>query len=120
MAAPNLVNVATILGKSAALDLTTTSATTLVSNAGASGKVFKINTLLVANDDGVNAADISIFYVSGAGTFKIGYTITVPPKAMIVVLDKNSAIYLEESCSITAQASSINDLDVICSYEELS
>ena len=43
MAAPNIVNVGTITGKSFYLALANTSATALVSNAASSGKVFKIN-----------------------------------------------------------------------------
>ena len=43
MAAPNIVNVATITGKSAVVNLTSTAATAVVSNAASSGKVFKIN-----------------------------------------------------------------------------
>jgi len=49
MAAPNIVDVTTITGKSAVVDLTTTAATAVVSNAAASGKVFKINSLVVSN-----------------------------------------------------------------------
>ena len=46
MAAPNIVNVGTITGKSFYLALSSTSATALVSNAASSGKVFKIKELL--------------------------------------------------------------------------
>ena len=42
MAAPNIVNVTSILGKTAVVDLTTTSATAIISNAASSGKVFKV------------------------------------------------------------------------------
>jgi hypothetical protein len=64
MTAPNIVNVTTITGKSAVVDLTTTSATAVVSNAAASGKVFKINSLVVSNVDGTNAADITVSFYS--------------------------------------------------------
>ena len=64
MANPNIIDVTTILGKSAAVSLTTTAATAVVSNAAASGKVFKINSLVVSNVDGTNAADITVSYYS--------------------------------------------------------
>ena len=64
MAAPNIVNVATITGKSATVALSTTSATTLVSNAASSGKVFKINMIQVANVDGTNAAMLRLTYTA--------------------------------------------------------
>jgi len=52
MAAPNIVNVTAITGKTSVTDLTSTSATTVVSNAASSNKVFKINSLIVSNVDG--------------------------------------------------------------------
>ena len=47
MAAPNIVNVSTITAKSVGLAITT-SATAIVTNPAASGKVFKINSLIIA------------------------------------------------------------------------
>ena len=124
MAAPNVVNVATITAKSALVALSSTSATTLVSNAASSGKVFKINMIQVANVDGTNAADITIDVHSeddGGGTaYSLVSTISVPADASLVALDKSTAIYLEEDKSITATASAANDLEVIVSYEEIS
>lgn len=124
MAAPNIVNVTTITGKSATVALSTTSQTTLVSNAAASGKVFKINMIQVANVDGTNAADVTVDVhsaASGGGTaYSLVSTISVPADASLVVLDKNTSLYLEEDRSITATAGTGGDLEVIVSYEEIS
>jgi hypothetical protein len=124
MAAPNIVNVTTITGKSAVVDLTTTSATAVVSNAAASGKVFKINSLVVSNVDGTNAADITVSYYSeddiGGTATQIVSTISVPADASLVVIDKNTSIYLEEDRSIGATAGTASDLKVLVSYEEIS
>jgi hypothetical protein len=124
MAAPNIVNVTTITGKSAVVDLTTTSATAVVSNAAASGKVFKINSLVVSNVDGTNAADITVSYYSeddiGGTATQIVSTISVPADATLVVIDKGTSIYLEEDRSIGATAGTANDLKVLVSYEEIS
>lgn len=124
MANPNIVNVTAIYGKTAVADLTTTSATSVVSNAASSGKVFKINSLIVSNVDGTSAADITINLYSAAalgGTAtQIVSTITVPADATLVVIDKNNSIYLEEDKSIGATAGSASDLKVICSYEEIN
>jgi hypothetical protein len=124
MAAPNIVNVATITGKTAVVDLTSTSATSVVSNAASSGKVIKINSLIVANVDGTSNADITINLYSAAalgGTAtQICSTVAVPADSSLVVIDKSSGIYLEEDKSIGATAGSANDLKVICSYEEIS
>lgn len=124
MAAPNIVNVATITGKTAVVDLTSTSATSVVSNAASSGKVIKINSLIVSNVDGTSNADITINLYSAAalgGTAtQICSTVAVPADSSLVVIDKSSGIYLEEDKSIGATAGSANDLKVICSYEEIS
>ena len=124
MAAPNIVNVSTITGISSTTALSTTSQTTLVSNAASSGKVFKINMIQVANVDGTNACDVTVDVHSaatGGGTaYSLVSTVSVPADASLVVLDKNTAIYLEEDRSITATAGTANDLEVIVSYEEIS
>ena len=124
MAAPNIVNVATITGKTAVADLTTTAATSIISNAASSSKVFKVNSLIVSNVDGASAADITINYYSSAalgGTAtQICSTVSVPADSSLVVIDKSSSIYLEEDKSLGATAGSASDLKVICSYEEIS
>ena len=124
MAAPNIVNVTTITGKSAVVDLTGTSATLVVENPASSGKVFKINSLVVSNVDGTNAADITISFFSedniGGTATEIVSTVSVPADASLVVIDKNTSIYLEEDRSIGATAGAANDLKVVVSYEEIS
>jgi hypothetical protein len=124
MAAPNIVNVSSIIGKTATVDLTSTSATAVVSNAASSGKVFKVNSLIVSNVDGTSAAEITIGLYSeddiGGTATQICSTVSVPADASLVVIDKTTAIYLEEDRSIGATASAANDLKVVCSYEEIS
>lgn len=124
MAAPNLVTVGTITGKTTYTALSTTSETSVLSNAASSGKVYKINNIVVSNVDGVSAADITIAINSaaaGAGTsYAIASTISVPADASLIVVDKSTAIYLEEDKSITATAGAGGDLEVVISYEEIS
>jgi len=124
MAAPNIVEVSTIIGKTDTVALTTTSATSLVSNAASSGKVFKINMIQVANVDGSNACDVTVDVhdaAAGGGTaYSLISTASVPADSSLVALDKNTAIYLEEDRSITVTAGTANDLEVIVSYEEIS
>ena len=119
MAAPNIVNVATITGKTVGAALGTSSAD-IVTNSAGSGKVFKVNTILVANVDGAANADATVgFYnADNTTTYKIAHTITVPADATLDVLSK--AIYLEEGDKITALASASGDLEIIVSYEEIS
>lgn len=119
MAAPNIVNVTSIYGKTMGAALGTTLTTNILTCAA--NKVLKINSIIVANVDGTNNADVSVtFYDSSAtASYRIASTVTVPADSTLVVLGKDSPIYLEESDEIRAGASAVSDLEIIISYEEL-
>lgn len=124
MAAPNLASPTTITGKTVYVALSTTSATSVLSNAAASGKVLKVNSLVVSNVNGTASAAITVAVYSAAaigGTpYRVARTIVVPANATLVVIDKTSMVYLEEDKSIGATAGTANYLEVVCSYEEIS
>jgi hypothetical protein len=121
MAAPNIVNVATIKGNT---NVATLGATTgnIVTNAASSGKVFKINTVILANFDGTTAYDATLtLYSARAGVTKnLVSTISVPADASLVVLDKTTAMYMEEGDILAGFASSASKIDVAVSFEEIS
>ena len=125
MSNPNIVNVTTIYGNSSQTSLTTTSVTSLVSNAASSNKVYKINSIVVANVDGTSAADITINIYSNAtagsgSAFAIASTISVPADATLIVTDKTTSFYLLENQSIGAIAGTASDLVVTASWEEIN
>lgn len=124
MANPNIVNVTDIRGRTVVVDLTTTGSTLVVENPAASGKVFKINSLYVSNVDGTNAADITVSLFSedniGGTATEIASTIAVPADATLVVISKDTSIYLEEDRSIGATAAVASDLKIVCSFEEIN
>tara|TARA_A100001015_G_C15018746_1_gene726873 strand:- start:1144 stop:1518 length:375 start_codon:yes stop_codon:yes gene_type:complete len=124
MANPNIVNLTNILGKTELINLSTTSATQVLTNAASSGKVLKINSIYVTNIDGTNAANITINLYDQAAmagnAFPIASTISVPANSSLVVVERNAGIYIMEDKSIGAIASAANDLVVICSYEDIS
>ena len=119
MAQPNIVNVTTLRGNTALMNVTTVS-TNVVVNAASSNKVYKVNTLLISNIDGTNSADISAEFWRGGITYDIASTITVPADASLILISKDTAIYLEEGDYIRLQASANNDLNAILSYEEIT
>lgn len=121
MANPNIVNVTSIYGKVVGLDLTTTSTTAIVTNSSGSGKILKINSLIIANRDGTNAADITAaVYKNQTTAYYIAYTVSVPADATLVLISKDTSVYLEENDSITLLASSANRLHGVASYEEIA
>jgi hypothetical protein len=117
MAAPNIVNVATITGKTA-VQAVGTSATAIVTNSASSDKVFKVNALYVSNVDGTNNAEINIDVYRSSTAYHIGKTIVVPADATLDVISK--PFYLEEGDSLRLTANAASDLEAVCSYEEIS
>lgn len=124
MSAPNIVAVTTIYGKTAYATPSDTNATVLLANSASSGKVFKINQIVAANVDGSTAVDCSVSIntaAAGSGTsYPIVSTVSVPADASLIVVDKTTAIYLEEDKSIVVTSGSANDLAFTISYEEIS
>ena len=116
MATPNIVNVATINAKNPTGAVTTSRATAVDVSAD---KVSKINTILICNIDGSNAANITVEVSvdNGSNYVAIGSTISVPADATLSFLD--SPIYLDETDLLAVTASANSDLTYFISYEEL-
>ena len=116
MATPNIVNVATINAKNAAGAITTSRASAVDVPAE---KVAKINTILIANIDGTNAADVTIEVSidDGSNYVAIAKTISVPADATLSFLE--NPIYLDETDLLAVTASANSDLTYFVSYEEL-
>ena len=117
MATPNIVNVATINAKNAAGAITTSRA--VVVNVD-DEKIAKINTILIANIDGSNAADVTIEVSTdnGSSYVAIASTISVPADATLSFLE--NPIYLDESDHLAVTASANSDLTYFVSYEEIT
>jgi len=125
MANPNIVAVVSIFGNTTGFALTTTLTNVLLANATASGKVLKIESIMVANVDGTNSADVTIDYHTAANgtagsSFALAATIAVPADATLSVVDKTNTFYLMENQSIIGGASANSDLEVVIAYEDIS
>ena len=131
MAAPNIVNVATITGITSAISGIVTvgtgdGITTVVANAASSGKVLKINTLVATAIGSTTGVDVNIYNTAGRhntaiSTVSIATTMTVPILSSLAVIDKTNSIYLEEGKQIGVRAqSNAGTLDIVCSYEDIS
>ena len=122
MANPNIVSVASIYGKTVYDTDVATSAASLVSNAASSGKILKINSLIIANIDGSASADITVTLRNTSATLlsTLANTVAVPADATLIVISKDTSIYLEENMALYVQSSAAGDLSATCSYEEIS
>ena len=117
MATPNIVNVATINAKNAAGAITTSRAVVVDVT---DEKIAKINTILIANIDGSNAADVTIEVSidDGSNYVAIAKTISVPADATLSFLE--NPIYLDETDLLAVTASANSDLTYFVSYEEIT
>ena len=124
MAAPNIVNVATITAKTDTALLTGTSAVNALNNPASSGKVLKVNSLVISNVDASAAATITIgiYPQDDIGGTAVVYAnaVSVAPNSFLVAIDKDVGMYLEEDTSLGVTASAANDLTYTITYEELS
>lgn len=116
MAAPNIVAVATIMGRVSTVTLGA-AATDMVANAGGSGSVLRVETLLVANptNDPVTLT-LSLVNASPAHTAALVSNLVVPGNASISV--PAGKLYLEEGDKITGIGG--GSLVATASYEEIA
>ena len=121
MAAPNILSASIITGKQYGAALDTTTTTSLVANAASSDDLYKINSIIVSNIDGSSGVDVSIKWYdsSASASWHLCKTVSVPADSTLVVLGKDSPIYLEEGDRIRGLASAASDAQVTVSYEEL-
>jgi|LakMenEpi03Aug12_release.lakeMendotaPanAssembly.Ray.scaffolds.fasta_scaffold23539_15 hypothetical protein len=123
MAAPNLAAPTTITGKATYLTLANTTETDLLVNAASSGKALRVTLVTLANIDGTSSVDatVRIYNAASGGTgFALASTVTIPADATVVLLGRDSSVWLEEDRRLTVTASAGGDLAVVCSYEEAS
>ena len=122
MTAPNLVNVTSITGKIDGHALTTDGISASGSNVITAGadKLIKINSIIVANVDGSSSVNIDVAVnLSGDARFYLAKTVAVPANSTLVVIGKDSPIYLEENDELEARADVASDAELVVSYEVL-
>ena len=117
MATPNLVNIATLTPKNAMGSLGDTNRTTMIDVPAETA--VRVDSILIANDDGTNACDVTVEISNDNGStyYKIASTISVPADSTLSMID--TPIYLDETDLIAVTAGAANDLDYHVSYVEL-
>ena len=118
MATPNLINVDTITPKVQIQAVTTSRASIVDIPAEYCGK---INSLIISNIDGTNAADITveISVDNGSNYLKIASTISVPADSSLSLIGKDNGFYLDETDLLAVTASANSDLVATASWEEM-
>lgn len=118
MAAPNIFTATSCIAKSAH-QVATTTLTAIVTNPDASGKLFKINSILAVNKI-TDFADITVDILRSSVSYPIAFGITVPSKSTLAVLGKDTPIYVEEGDVIRISSTVASALSVTVVYEEVN
>ena len=129
MANPNIVNVTSIVGGNAGWALGTGLTTVLLTVSAEN--ILKINSLIVTNIHGTNAATVSveIHGIAGGATgalatnnlttqVRIASTMNVPADDSLVLIDK--PIYLMEGDVLRGGASAASTLELFASFEVIN
>ena len=119
MTAPNLNSPTRVVGKSVRLAATTASQT-IISNGAASNAALRVVSLVAANIDGTNAADITLTTSDGTTSIALASTVTVPADASLIVVSRENIAYLQEGWSLSGLASANGDIVFTCNYEEIT
>lgn len=124
MANPNIANVTAIYGDNSLTALTTANATSIVSNAVNSNKVYKLNSIIASNSNTNTAFAVTLSFYSQAALAGTAYPIvsavSVPSNSSVILIDKTSGLYLKENQSLGATAATANVINIVASWEDIS
>lgn len=121
MSAPNLILTNSIYGNTTYLTTGSLTPQSVLSNPGASGQSYKLNTVMVANPN-ANNIPISVNVTRGANSYYMAANVTVPFNSTLVVQAKDTAIYLVEGDTLTCNVGSagMGSCHFTVSYEVIS
>ena len=119
MATPNIVDVATINGFTVAGQLTTNTADVIDVPAE---YTYKINTIIIANWHGSVTREVNAWISTdnGSNYKEIASAVSIPSDATLILIDKSSSFYLDETDILRLEAGNNDALDYIISGEKLT
>jgi hypothetical protein len=131
MANTNITAVTAIYGKTTYLTPQVATPVVLLANAAGSANTCKINQIVASNIHSTNAINASLWiYTNGAQSQNsvptsgvshcVANAISVPVNASLIIVDKTTAIYLEEGTSIVVSSGTANGITYSLSYELIS
>jgi len=118
MANPNIVNIVNMYGNTGTLAVTTSYAN-IVQNPASSSNLYKVTNLIVTN--ACTVAQSVTLQINQAGTnTTIAANVSVPAAVSLVILGKDTAIYLLENNSLQINAVANGYITAVCSWEQIS
>lgn len=119
MANPNIVEVTTIYGNTAVQSVST-STTPIIENTTGSGKVYKVNGIIVSNIDATNSATLTVDLYRSGTAYKLINEVTITINTAYTPIDKTLSLYLLEGDSIRLTANANSRLQAVATWEEIS
>lgn len=119
MANPNIVQVTNIYGNTS-VQTVTTSATAIITNSAASGKVYKVNGIIVSNVDGSNSATLTVDLYRSSTPYRLINNVTIGINTAYTPIDKTLSLYLMEGDEIRLTANANSRLEAVATWEEIS
>jgi hypothetical protein len=119
MTAPNIVNVQSIYGNTAVQSVIN-SPVAIISNNLNSNSVIKVNNVIFSNINTVTNVSATLDIYRASTAYPISYQVTVPLNSSLVVIGKDTAIYLQEGDSLRTTSGLNNSLTAVASYETIS
>ena len=118
MTTPNLVNTSNIQAHSACINATTVSGNIIVNVPGTNSSI-RLNTIILANYSG-NIIQSNVVLNRLTGSYYLGGNISIPAYSTLVLMAKDTVLYIEENDYLQANASANVALTVTTSYEQIS
>ncbi|NBR24970.1 MAG: hypothetical protein EBU08_14590 [Micrococcales bacterium] len=118
MANPNIVGVTTITGNTAVSNVTTIFSN-VITNSSGSNSVIKLNNIIVSNYS-ASTISASIKLNRSATDYYLAGGISIPANSTLVVVGKDTGIYMLEGDVLQANVSSNVSASLIASFESIS
>ena len=118
MANPNIVNVTSIYGNTA-LENLSTETVNVITNSASSGFVDKLNNVLLSNYSNT-AVTANVVINRNSTNYFLGGDVSIPGTSVLVLLAKDSSIYLNEGDVLQANTSANDSVTLTASYERIS
>lgn len=119
MANPNIRNVVTLVGNTVVQNATTVFAN-LVVNSASSGKILRIGTISASNLDGTNSQNVSVDLVRSSASYSVVRGVTIPAASTLIPVSRELGLYLLEGDTLQTKASTNSNVQIVCSFDELS
>lgn len=123
MAAPNIVNITSVVAGLAYVAPPNTAVNVLLSNNSDSNTLIKVGSLTCTNVS-ASAATVTVAITSNAAgggiAYRIAYQISIPSGSSLQLIDKGNFVYLTEDKSMIVTSGTASAIEFVTSYETIS